>query len=177
METKKEQVLSDEQIMKIWAKTGSVLEFGQAMQQTLLAAQLAAKPVAWYIPENKDSGGHWTDHEPEVDIFKSRGVAVVPLYSSPVVGQQTGDEKEELFGMTIAQAKEYIEQLEIENEAEYVARGADAYNHSCSELEGWQEKRLKKHLDAGPRGTLIGWMDWAQEIIDKYHSAPSTNDY
>lgn len=89
METKKEQVLSNEKIMKIWAKTGEVLEFGQAIQQTLLAAQLAAKPVAWYIPENKDSGGHWTVYEPEADIFKSRGVAVVPLYSYSVVDQDS----------------------------------------------------------------------------------------
>lgn len=69
-------------------------------------------------------------------------------------------------GMTIDQAEKCIYQLETENEKEYVGRGADAYNHCCDDLEGWQEERSKKGLDTGPVGTLTGWMNWAQEKMD-----------
>ena len=76
-------------------------------------------------------------------------------------------EEPRVCGMTIEQAEKYIYQLETENEKEYVGRGADAYNHCCDELEGWQDERVEKGLDPGPQGTLIGWMGWAQEKMDE----------
>lgn len=74
-----------------------------------------------------------------------------------------------VFSLSIAHAEAYIKQLETENDKEYVGRGADAYYHTCRELESWRQERFKKNLDSGPEGSLVEWMMWAQEFMDNFN--------
>lgn len=52
--------------------------------------------------------------------------------------------------------------LELERlcDATYVAQGADAYNHACSEMERWQAERVAAGKDPGTTGSLCDGLDW-----------------
>ena len=52
-------------------------------------------------------------------------------------------------------------------DATYVAQGADAYNHACSEMERWQQKRVAAGKDAGCEGSLCDGMAWLYGHIDE----------
>ncbi|AQS50516.1 hypothetical protein PAEH1_01285 [Paenalcaligenes hominis] len=110
-------------------------------------------------------------HANEISFLSAKGITAeqaqaddynIPLYTHPAPNPK-------VFSLTIPEAEAYIKQLESENDAKYVAFGADAYYHSCKELELWQQERLNKGLDEGPQGTLMGWMNWAQEFMDSFH--------
>lgn len=49
----------------------------------------------------------------------------------------------------------------------YVAQGADAYNHACSEMERWQKERLNAGKDAGCEGSLCDGMAWLYGQIEQ----------
>ena len=49
----------------------------------------------------------------------------------------------------------------------YVAQGADAYNHACSEMARWQKERLNAGKDAGCEGSLCDGMAWLYGQIEQ----------
>jgi len=52
------------------------------------------------------------------------------------------------------------ERLEALCDETYVARGADAYHHACSELERFQRARKKAGKEVGTEGSLCDAMSW-----------------
>ena len=77
-----------------------------------------------------------------------------------------------MAGMGKAQAeleKANAKILELEKlcDTTYVAQGADAYNHACSEMERWQQKRFAAGKDAGCEGSLCDGMAWLYGHIDE----------
>lgn len=70
--------------------------------------------------------------------------------------------------------KEEIAKLKAENvrleqlcDKTYVANGADAYHHACSEMERWQAKRADQGKDPGCVGSLCDGMSRLQEMIEE----------
>jgi len=59
--------------------------------------------------------------------------------------------------------------LELEKlcDATYVAQGADAYNHACSEMEDFQNKRARAGKEVGTTGSLVDGMAWLYERLDE----------
>ena len=55
--------------------------------------------------------------------------------------------------------------FEILCEETYVAKGADAYNHACSEMEAWQAKRCKAGKRIGTQGSLCDGMAWVYDRL------------
>ena len=52
-------------------------------------------------------------------------------------------------------------------DATYVAQGADAYNHACSEMERWQHQRWKAGKEVGTTGSLCDGISWLYGRIDE----------
>ncbi len=63
------------------------------------------------------------------------------------------------------QTCEKYRELERLCDATYVAQGAHAYNHACSEMERWQAKRESQGKDPGTQGSLCDGMSWLYERI------------
>lgn len=68
-----------------------------------------------------------------------------------------------------AQAKQ-ISELERLCDATYVAKGADAYNHACDEMERWQAERKKAGKDAGTKGSLCDGIAWLYDRLERLES-------
>lgn len=75
-------------------------------------------------------------------------------------------EKVAAQNVEIAALKAANTQLEALCDETYVARGADAYNHACNEMEAWQAKRRKARKAVGTEGSLCDGIAWLYERID-----------
>lgn len=82
----------------------------------------------------------------------------------------------------LSKAQEENEKLREENlklerlcDATYVAQGADAYNHACSELEAWQAKRRKAKKAVGVTHSLVDGMGWLYERVQKLENEVDKN--
>lgn len=67
----------------------------------------------------------------------------------------------------IARLKVKNRTLEELCDATYVAQGADAYHHACSELEKYQSLRRKAGKEMGTEGSLCDGMSWLYKRIDE----------
>lgn len=58
------------------------------------------------------------------------------------------------------------DRLEELCDATYVAQGADAYNHACSEMERFQAERAKAKKEVGTTGSLCDGLEWLYGHVD-----------
>lgn len=49
----------------------------------------------------------------------------------------------------------------------YVAKGADAYNYACEQMEEFQRKRLAQGKEAGCQGSLCDGMAWLYDRLEE----------
>jgi hypothetical protein len=76
--------------------------------------------------------------------------------------------EQELHIRAMARCAE-ISTLKLENAN--LAGTADAYNHACEMLEGFQERRIAANKEPGCIGSLCGAMEWLYDRVERLESA------
>lgn len=170
-----QQTLTDQAILNLAAETLSFdghdeHNFGitgeVAFARALIAAHEAAQPAATDAQKLAqaiaDAGARVGMYNGAVGLSGPQLLMILDDMAEQCERDQAAlaDKDAEIAALKAANLK-----LEALCDTTYVAQGADAYSHACSEMEAWQAKRRKAGKEVGTEGSLCDGMGWVYERL------------